>query len=126
MLSHCLFVVFDEDMCVRTEEELGKAGIKVRASQRAKSLGGNGKVEYVELESGERLKADTVILGIGVRPNTELAQQAELVLGPTGSIAVDRHMMTNDPDIFAAGDCAEKVSFFTGKPDKTWLASVAT
>jgi len=126
MLSHCLFVVFDEDMCVRTEEELGEAGITVRASQRAKVLGGNGKVEYVELESGERLKADAVILGIGVRPNIELAEQAGLDLGPTGSVAVDRHMMTSDPNIFAAGDCAEKVSFFTGKPDKTWLASVAT
>jgi pyruvate/2-oxoglutarate dehydrogenase complex dihydrolipoamide dehydrogenase (E3) component len=78
------------------------------------------------LGNGERLKADAVILGIGVRPNTELAQQAGLALGPTGAVAVDRHMMTSDPNIFAAGDCAEKVSFFTGKPDKTWLASVAT
>jgi NADPH-dependent 2,4-dienoyl-CoA reductase/sulfur reductase-like enzyme len=126
MLSHCLFVVFDEDICVRTEEELGKAGITVRASQRAKSLGGNGKVEYVVLENDERLKADAVILGIGVRPNIELAQQAGLALGPTGAVAVDRHMMTSDSHIFAAGDCAEKVSFFTGKPEKTWLASVAT
>ncbi len=126
MLSHCLFVVFDEDICVRMEGELDKAGIKVRASQRAKRLGGKDKVEFVELEGGERLKADVVILGIGVRPNTILAQQAGLALGPTGAVAVDRHMMTSDPNIFAAGDCAEKVSFFTGKPDKTWLASIAT
>jgi pyruvate/2-oxoglutarate dehydrogenase complex dihydrolipoamide dehydrogenase (E3) component len=126
MLSHCLFLVFDEDLCVRVEEELTKAGIQIRASQRARSLVGNGKVEYVELENGERLKADAVILGIGVRPNTELAQQAGLELGPTGAVAVDRHMMTSDPDIFSAGDCAEKVSFFTGKPVKVWLASVAT
>jgi NADH oxidase (H2O2-forming) len=126
MLSHCLFVVFDEDLCVRTEEELSKAGIQVRASQRAKALVGNGKVEYVELENGQQLKADAVILGIGVRPNTGLAQQAGLTLGPTEAVAVDRHMMTSDPNIFAAGDCAEKVSFFTGKPIKTWLASVAT
>ncbi len=126
MLSHCLFMVFDEDICVRTEEELAEAGITIRTSQQVKSLGGNGKVEYVELESGERLQADAVILGIGVRPNTKMAQQAGLVLGPTGAVAVDHHMMTSDPHIFAAGDCAEKVSFFTGKPAKTWLASVAT
>lgn len=126
MLSHCLFAVFDEDLCVRTEEELDKSGIKVRASHRAKSLNGNGKVEYVELEDGERIKADVVILGIGVRPNVKLAQEAGLDMGPTGAVAVDRHMMTSDPDIFAAGDCAEKVNFFTGKPDRTWLASVAT
>lgn len=127
MLSHCLFVVFDEDLCVRVEEELARAQIQVRTSQRAKSLGGrNGKVEYVELENGERLPADAVILGIGVRPNVALAQEAGLAIGPSGAIAVDRHMMTSDPHIFAAGDCAEKVSFFTGKPAKVWLASVAT
>jgi NADH oxidase (H2O2-forming) len=126
MLSHCLFVVFDEDVCVRTEDEMESAGVHIRASQRVTRLGGNGKVEYVELENGERIKADAVILGIGVRPNVELARQAGLDLGPVGAIAVDRHMMTSDPNIFAAGDCAEKVSFFTGKPDRTWLASVAT
>jgi len=126
MLSHCLFLVFDEDLCVRVEEEVTKTGIQLRASQSASALVGNGKVEYVELENGERLKADAVILGIGVRPNTELAQTAGLELGPTGAVAVDRHMMTSDPNIFAAGDCAEKVSFFTGKPVKVWLASVAT
>jgi NADH oxidase (H2O2-forming) len=126
MLSHCLFVVFDEDVCVRTEDEMESAGVHIRASQRVTRLGGNGKVEYVELENGEQIKADAVILGIGVRPNVELARQAGLDLGPVGAIAVDRHMMTSDPNIFAAGDCAEKVSFFTGKPDRTWLASVAT
>ena len=125
-LSHCLFLVFDEDLCVRVEEEVTKTGIQLRASQRARSLVGNGKVEYVELENGERLKADAVILGIGVRPNTDLAEAAGLEVGPTGAVAVDRHMMTSDPNIFAAGDCAEKVSFFTGKPVKVWLASVAT
>jgi NADH oxidase (H2O2-forming) len=126
MLSHCLFVVFDEDVCVRTEEMLENAGVNLRLSQRVTRLAGNGSVEYVELAGGERIKADVVILGIGVRPNVELAQQTGLTLGPVGAVAVDRHMMTSDPNIFAAGDCAEKVSFFTGKPDHTWLASVAT
>jgi NADPH-dependent 2,4-dienoyl-CoA reductase/sulfur reductase-like enzyme len=126
MLPHCLFAVFDEELCVRAEEELKKQDIRVLTSQRAKSLQGNGNVKYVELDNGERLKADAVILGIGVRPNAELAQGAGLAIGPTGGVAVDRHMMTSDPDIFAAGDCAEKVCFFTGKPSKAWLASVAT
>jgi NADH oxidase (H2O2-forming) len=126
LLSHCLFAAFDEDLCVRVEEEVGRAGIHIRASQRAKSIAGNGTVKYVELEDGERLQADVVILGIGVRPNVGLARQAGLAIGSTGAIAVDRHMLTSDPNIFAAGDCAEKVSFFTGQPVKVWLASVAT
>lgn len=126
MLPHWLFAVFDEALCVQAEEELTKAGIRVWASRKAKALLGDGKVEHVELDSGERLRADGVILGIGVRPNTELAQNAGLQIGSTGGIVVDRHMLTSDPNIFASGDCAEKVSFFTGQPAKVWLASVAT
>jgi NADPH-dependent 2,4-dienoyl-CoA reductase/sulfur reductase-like enzyme len=126
MLPHCLFAVFDQELCVRAEETLTKQGVQVLTSHRAKTLQGNGRVEYVELDNGERLKADVVILGIGVRPNVELAESAGLAIGPTGGVVVDRHMMTSDPNIFAAGDCAEKVCFFTGKPSKAWLASVAT
>lgn len=125
MLPHCLFAVFDEGLCVQAEEQLTTVGIRVWASHRAKALLGNGKVEHVELDNGERLRADAVILGIGVRPDTELAQNAGLEIGPTGGIIVDRHMLTSDPNVFAAGDCAEKVDFFTGKPVQVWLASVA-
>jgi NADH oxidase (H2O2-forming) len=126
MLPHCLFAVFDEGLCVQAEEELSKSGIQVWASHKAEALLGNSRVEQVELDNGERLRADVVILGIGVRPNTELAQNAGLEIGPTGGIAVDRHMFTSDPNILAAGDCADKVDFFTGQPAQVWLASVAS
>jgi len=68
---------------------LTKAGVRVMASHTAKALLGNGKVAYVELDDGQKLGADAVILSIGVRPNMELAQKAELEIGPTGCIAVD-------------------------------------
>jgi NADPH-dependent 2,4-dienoyl-CoA reductase/sulfur reductase-like enzyme len=126
MLPHCLFAVFDQELCVRAEDTLTKQGIRVLTSHRARSFQGNGNVEYVELDNGERLKADAVILGIGVHPNAELAREAGLAIGPTGAVSVDRHMMTSDPNIFAAGDCAEKVCFFTGKPSRALLASMAT
>ncbi|MFC2031548.1 FAD-dependent oxidoreductase [Chloroflexota bacterium] len=126
MLPHCLFAVFDRDLCVRAEELLAKEGIRVLTSHRARAFQGNGNVQYVELEDGERLNADAVILGIGVRPSAELANRAGLAMGTSGAITVDRHMMTSDPDIFAAGDCAEKVCFFTGRPSKALLASAAT
>ena len=126
MLPHCLFTVFDADLCVRAEEQVAKNGVQVLAARKANAIQGNGKVEYVELDNGQRLKADAVILGIGVRPNVELAREAGLAIGPTGGVVVDRHMVTSDPNILAAGDCAEKVCFFTGKPSRAWLASVAT
>jgi pyruvate/2-oxoglutarate dehydrogenase complex dihydrolipoamide dehydrogenase (E3) component len=67
-----------------------------------------------------------IILGIGCTANTELAKMAGLELGPTKGVAVNRYMQTSDPDVFACGDCAEKVSFFDGKPSKLKLASIAT
>ena len=67
-----------------------------------------------------------VIIGIGSKANTLLAQNSRLEIGLTKSIAVNRYMQTSDPDIFACGDCAEKVSFFDGKPSQLKLASIAS
>jgi pyruvate/2-oxoglutarate dehydrogenase complex dihydrolipoamide dehydrogenase (E3) component len=67
-----------------------------------------------------------VILGIGARANTELAEKAGLATGPTRAVQVNRYMQTTDPHIFACGDCAEKVSFYDGTPSNLKLASIAT
>jgi pyruvate/2-oxoglutarate dehydrogenase complex dihydrolipoamide dehydrogenase (E3) component len=67
-----------------------------------------------------------VIMGIGVAPNTKLAEEAGLEIGPTRGIQVDEFQRTNDPYVFAVGDCAEKYSFFNGEPVGVRLASVAT
>ncbi len=56
---------------------------------------------------GERLTCDMLLAAVGVRPNSEIAAQAGLELGPKGAVAVDRGLRTSDPDIFAAGDCAD-------------------
>jgi len=65
-------------------------------------------------------------LGIGAAANVDLAKAAGLRLGPTGGIAVDRAMITSDERILACGDCADKVSFFGGRPSPLKLASIAT
>ena len=126
LLPHCLQLVCTEDICARAEEKLREAGIRVITANAVKSILGDGKVEGVELSDGERLKADVVIIGIGVTPDTELAREAGLEIGELRGIKVDEYMMTTDPNIFAAGDCAEKFSFFTGKPVALRLASIAT
>jgi rhodanese-related sulfurtransferase len=53
-------------------------------------------------------------MGVGVRPNSELAVQAGLAVCPNGGICVDEHMRTSDPDIYAAGDCVESRHLLTG------------
>lgn len=68
---------------------------------------------------GQRLDADMVIVAIGVHPNSGLAMEAGLNLGPAQSIAVDRRMGTSDQSIYAAGDCADAYHVVTGQ--KTWI-----
>lgn len=63
--------------------------------------------------------ADMVLMGVGVRPNSEIASEAGLELGPKDSVSVDRRMETSIPGIFAAGDCADAYHVVTGK--KVWI-----
>lgn len=126
LLPKCLQLVCDEPLCVCAEEALGNDGVKVITGDAVSSIGGNTKVEYVELKSGGRVNTDIVILGIGVVPEVELAKKANLEIGEMGGIKVNEYMRTTDHDILAAGDCAEKYSFFTGNPVSLRLASIAT
>ena len=77
-------------------------------------LQGDPAVNKVVLKSGTELPADLVILGIGVRPETWLAEQAGLAIGETGGILVDEYLRTSDPFIFAAGDAIQVKDYVTG------------
>lgn len=80
-------------------------GISAQTLTRVKEIGGNGRVERVVLSSGEVIDCDTVIVCAGVRANLEIAREAGLSVGR--GITVDAHLRTNDPDIYAVGECAE-------------------
>jgi len=126
MQEHCLQQACSTDLCMRAEETLREAGINIITSNGVKSINGKDSVESVTLQNGEKIKCDMVINGIGVTPNIQIAKDAGLEIGVTGSIKVDEFQRTNDPDIFAVGDCAEKYSFYNGLPVPVRLASVAT
>ena len=79
----------------------------------------------VFLKSGKTIPADMVLLSIGVRPATGLAQQAGLELGETGGIRVDEHLETSVKDIYAVGDAIEYPHPLTGKPWLNYLANPA-
>ena len=76
----------------------------------------------VELRDGATIDTDLVILAAGVRPAVALAVQAGLELGPRGGIAVDAHMRTSDPHIWAAGDAVEVAHTVL---DGSWLVPLA-
>jgi NADPH-dependent 2,4-dienoyl-CoA reductase/sulfur reductase-like enzyme len=126
LLPHCLLVACDSEVCVQVEEELKKVGVKLFTDRKAKAILGDGKVEQVELENGQKLKADVVILGIGARPNVDLAKNAGLQVDDRAGIWVDSWMRTSDPNIFAAGDCTQKSCFLSNGPCLLRLASIAT
>lgn len=65
------------------------------------------------------LSVDLVLVGVGVTPNSEIAAEAGLELGPSHAVAVDRTLRTSDPDIFAAGDCADAFHVLTGQ--RVWI-----
>jgi len=126
MLTHCLQLVYDEEFCLSAEQVLRQKGISLLLDEKVKAFEGDGTVTGVSLGSGKTLAADAVILGIGAAANVSLAADAGLEIGPTRGIQVNRYMQTGDPHILACGDCAEKVSFFDGKPSALKLASIAT
>ncbi|MFO7973855.1 MAG: FAD-dependent oxidoreductase [Candidatus Hydrogenedentota bacterium] len=126
MLPHCLMLAYDEEFCVHAENLLRERDIEPVTNTRVKRIVGTDSVEGVELEDGNTIPAQAVILGIGAAANVTLAEQAGLQIGPTGGIGVDRTMRTSDEHIYACGDCAEKVSFFGGRPSGLKLASIAT
>ncbi len=126
LLPHCLMLSFDEDFAAAAEEVLTKRGINLRTGVKVESFVGGDAVEKVKLSTGEELNADAVIMGIGAVANIKIAKESGLKLGPTGAIEVNRYMTTSNPNVFACGDCAEKITFFGGRPSPLKLASIAT
>jgi len=126
LLPHCLLLACDDEICVRVEKKLSERGIKVLVNRKVEAVVGNKNVDYVELDNGQKIKADVVILGIGVIPNIQLAQNAGLQVDKKEGIYVDEFMRTSNENIFAAGDCTRKRCFFTGRPSVVRLASIAT
>jgi NADPH-dependent 2,4-dienoyl-CoA reductase/sulfur reductase-like enzyme len=123
---YCLSLAYDEEFCVEIQEAVRSRGIDIRTNAKVAEIRGNDNVESVRLVDGTDISADIVIFGVGVVSNVVIAKAAGLRLGATHAIAVDRAMRTSHENIFACGDCAEKVSFFGGRPSPLRLASIAT
>jgi nitrite reductase (NADH) large subunit len=87
------------------QQDLGARGMTVLTEANTKMIHGNGRVEAVELTDGTLLKADLVVMAVGIRPNITLAKSAGLDVGR--GVQVDDGMGTSDPAIYAVGECVE-------------------
>lgn len=126
--EHILGGTFDDATCAVAEELMTKEGVNILTNTMVDSLVGdaNGVVKTVKFKDGSTMDVDAVILSIGYRPNVELAEKSGISINKQGSIKVDAYMRTHQKDVYAAGDCAQKRDFITGKISNTMLASTAT
>lgn len=90
-----------------------EAGVVMRTGVAIEAFEGEPEVTAIRLAGGERIACDTVLVGIGVLPNSELAQDAGLDCD--NGIVVDAQARSSDPDIVAAGDCTNHPSAFLGR-----------
>ena len=115
---------FDEEFATYIEGKLADAGIPVVTGVRVTGLEGEGgKVKKV-LTDGKAYKADLVVLSAGIRPNTAFLDGTGLEM-VNGTLLTNEAGQTNDPDIYAAGDCAMVHSAITGKPAWSPMGSTA-
>jgi len=87
------------------QKQLEARGIAVRTRANTRQIVGDGKVQGVELDTGEIIPATLVVMAVGIRPNVGLAREAGLEVNR--GIVTDDRMLTSDPDIFALGECTE-------------------
>jgi len=114
----------DIDMACDVQHHLKQYGVKLYLNNGLQKITEDSGELLLELQSGT-IKADMVILTIGVKPETQLAKNAGLKLNDRGGIVVDKHMRTSDQDIYAAGDAVEISDFNTGQPTMIPSASPA-
>ncbi len=115
----------DYDMAAIVHQHMKAKDVEFYLKDAVKSLKDTNACTIVELSSGRSLKADMVIMGIGVKPESKLAVGAGIKLGKTGGILVDDNMRTSDPDIYAVGDAVEVKDYISGSPALIPLAGPA-
>ena len=98
---------FDYEMAQILHQHIRDAGVRLSLDDGVDSFHDTGDAVTVTLKSGVELAAQLIVLAIGVRPNSELAKAAGLNVSGRGGIVVDDHMLTSDPNIYAAGDVVQ-------------------
>lgn len=108
---------FDPEFCEYVENHLADHSIMTFTNTRLEGILGTDKVEKVKTQK-RAMKCDAVILAMGIRANTSFLEGTSIELMPNKTIKVNEYLQTNDPDIYAIGDCACVTNSITNVP--TW------
>lgn len=105
----------DPEMAGYVENHLDEIGISVFTDTRLEAIEGEQKVERVVTNRKKPFKADAIVLALGIRANTGFLLDSGIELMLNKTVKVDKYLCTNDPDIYALGDCAMVTNRITGK-----------
>ena len=111
----------DIEMATFVHSELARNGVNLFLGNSVVAIGEHS----VELSDGRHVDAEMVIMAIGVRPDVDLARGAGITIGERGGIEVNQFNQTNDLDIYAIGDAAQKKDALDGTSTLVPLANLA-
>jgi NADPH-dependent 2,4-dienoyl-CoA reductase/sulfur reductase-like enzyme/rhodanese-related sulfurtransferase/TusA-related sulfurtransferase len=116
----------DKEMAQFVHQELILNGVCLQLGDAVSAFEcDENKCNWVISRSGHKIQTDIIILSIGVKPESKLALDAKLEVGPKGHIIVDDHMRTSDPYIYAVGDAVQVKQIQTNEPTAIPLAGLA-
>ena len=111
----------DPEMAAPVHDHLRANGVGLRLRTAVVEIGD----AIVVTDDGERIPAELVVAATGVRPESDLAKAAGLLVGERGGIVVDEHFRTSDPHVYAVGDAVEKHDALDGSGTLVPLANTA-
>lgn len=113
----------DKEIALELQHHLRDCGVQVLTQHTVVAFEATEAAQTVVVcQEGEKITADFVLLSVGVKPQTALAEGAGLTIGATGGIAVNDYMQTTDPDIYAVGDAVETINPLTQDRQCCFLA----
>ncbi len=120
-----VIVPLDKEMASIVQTHLMENGVDLELSNSVTSFSQSGNHILVSTSQNKTIECDLVILSIGVKPESALAQNADLALNDRGGIKVSDNLETNDTDIYAVGDAIETTNMVTKQPMMLPLAGPA-
>lgn len=114
---------FDTELAEYVENHLAEHGIMTFTNEKVTALIGEEKIQRVQCEN-RKIKTDLVVMSVGIRPNTQWLKDSGLDM-IKGTLLTNKYGLTNDPDIYSAGDCAMVYNAITQKPVWSPMGSTA-
>jgi len=118
--------IVDPPFAAMLEKHLRDNNVTVYTGESATGLESDAAGRVCRVTTPKRsIDADLVIMSVGVRPRTDLAREAGLLVSPQGGIVVNNRMQTSDPAVYAAGDCVEISNQVSGMKNNAPMGSLA-